>query len=237
MRINKFLAQCGVASRRKCDDIISSGEISVNGKSVKELGMEINPKKDIIEYNGKQLKLADSFSYFKLHKPKGYICSAKDEKGRKTVFDLIHEEGLRLFSVGRLDYNTEGLLIITNDGDFSNKVMHPSNEIDKEYVVRIEGQIKESELAVMRAGVVVEGERLPPAKITFLGYDGNDARLSVVINEGINRQVRKMFEAIGKNIILLKRVRISNVKLGGLKRGEYKALSQAEILSLSGSEK
>ncbi len=235
MRLNKFLASAGVASRRKCDQLIQEGLISVNGKVVNELGTIIKEKKDKVFYEGRQILLPSSFVYIKLNKPKGYACTAKDEKGRKTIYDLL-PQGERLFSIGRLDYDTEGLIILTNDGDFANKVAHPRYSVDKEYHVTIEGQIKESELAVLRKGVVIDGERMPSAKVEFLSTDGKFTKLSVVIDEGMNRQIRRMFEAIGKTIKLLKRVRIGNVKLGGVKRGDFRDLTTQELDSLVRSE-
>ena len=235
MRLNKFLASAGVASRRKCDELIEEGLISVNGKVVNELGTIIKEKKDKVFYEGRQILLPSSFVYIKLNKPKGYACTAKDEKGRKTIYDLL-PQGERLFSIGRLDYDTEGLIILTNDGDFANKVAHPRYSVDKEYHVTIEGQIKESELAVLRKGVVIDGERMPSAKVEFLSTDGKFTKLSVVIDEGMNRQIRRMFEAIGKTIKLLKRVRIGNVKLGGVKRGDFRDLTTQELDSLVRSE-
>lgn len=231
MRLNKFLASAGIASRRKCDQLIQEGLVSVNGKAVSELGTVINEKKDKVFYEGRQISLPSSFVYIKLNKPKGYACTAKDEKGRKTIYDLL-PQGERLFSIGRLDYDTEGLIILTNDGDFANKVAHPRYSVDKEYHVTIEGQIKESELAVLRKGVVIDGERMPSAKVEFLSSDGKTTKLSVVIDEGMNRQVRRMFEAIGKTIKLLKRVRIGNVKLGGVKRGDFRDLTTQELDNL-----
>lgn len=231
MRLNKFLASAGIASRRKCDQLIQEGLVSVNGKVVSELGTVINEKKDKVFYEGRQISLPSSFVYIKLNKPKGYACTAKDEKGRKTIYDLL-PQGERLFSIGRLDYDTEGLIILTNDGDFANKVAHPRYSVDKEYHVTIEGQIKESELAVLRKGVVIDGERMPSAKVEFLSSNGKTTKLSVVIDEGMNRQVRRMFEAIGKTIKLLKRVRIGNVKLGGVKRGDFRDLTTQELDNL-----
>ena len=229
------MSSCGIASRRKCDEIILSGAVSVNGKVIKELGVSINEKKDKVFYEGKELFLPSSFVYIKLNKPKGYACTAKDEKGRKTIYDLVKTDE-RLFSIGRLDYDTEGLIILTNDGDFANKVAHPKYAIDKEYHVTIEGNIKESELAVLRKGVVIDGERMPSAKVEFLSSDDKFTKLSVVINEGMNRQVRRMFEAIGKSIRLLKRVRIGKVKLGGVKRGDFRDLTDEELNSLVRAE-
>lgn len=231
MRLNKFLSNSGVASRRKCDDIIKEGKVFVNGKQVTELGLQVNPNKDKVMLEGKRISLPSSFVYIKLNKPKGYACTASDEKGRKTIYELIDSDE-RLFSIGRLDYDTEGLLLLTNDGEFANKVAHPRYHMDKEYRVTAEGEIKESELAVMRKGVVIDGERLPSAKVEKLSFENGFTKLSVVIDEGQNRQVRRMFEAIGHQIKLLKRVRIGAVRLGGLSRGQYKDLTEEELNSL-----
>ena len=233
MRLNKFLSNSGLASRRKCDEIIKEGKVYVNGKLVTELGTTINEKRDKVTVEGKIITLPSSFVYIKLNKPKGYACTAHDEKGRKTIYDLIDTDE-RLFSIGRLDYDTEGLILLTNDGDFANKVAHPKFSIDKEYRVTIEGEIKESELAVMRKGVVVDGQRMPSASVNFISYENGFTKLSVIIDEGQNRQIRRMFEAIGKTIKLLKRVRIGQVRLGGLKRGDYKDLTEEELNSLVG---
>ena len=246
MRLNKFLATCGVASRRKCDEIIASGKISVNGKPVSELGLVINEKKDKVEFNGKILALPKDFVYIKLNKPKGFMCTQSDDRQRKTIFDLVKIPNVRLFNVGRLDYDTEGLILLTNDGDFAEKLIHPSFEIEKEYYCTIEGEIKESELAVLRKGVVINGERLPGARVKVLSVgeepsskrhkDGKirkRTKLSVTITQGLNRQIRRSFEAIGKDIILLKRVRIGDIKLGGLSRGQFKELTEKEKLCIN----
>lgn len=231
MRLNKFLSNSGIASRRKCDDIIKEGRVFVNGKQVDELGVQVNPKKDKVTIDGKRVNLPSSFVYIKLNKPKGYACTASDEKGRKTIYELIDSDE-RLFSIGRLDYDTEGLIILTNDGEFANKVAHPRYHTEKEYRVTAEGEIKESELAVMRKGVVIDGERLPSARVEKLSFENGFTKLSVVIDEGQNRQVRRMFEAISHQIKLLKRVRIGAVRLGGLSRGQYKDLTEEELNSL-----
>ena len=233
MRLNKFLSNSGLASRRKCDQLIEEGKVFINGKQVTELGSQINEKKDKVTVEGKTITLPSSFVYIKLNKPKGYACTAQDEKGRKTIYDLIDSEE-RLFSIGRLDYDTEGLILLTNDGDFANKVAHPKFNIDKEYRVTVEGEIKESEMAVMRKGVVVDGQRMPSAIVNFISYENGNTKLSVIIDEGQNRQIRRMFEAIGKTIKLLKRVRIGQVRLGGLRRGDYKDLTEVELNSLVG---
>lgn len=224
---------CGVASRRKCDSMIEAGLVAVNGKVVTTLGLQINEKRDKVKVEGKEVKLPSSFVYIKLNKPKGYACTAKDERGRKTIYDLVASEE-RLFSVGRLDYDTEGLIILTNDGDFANKLMHPAFEVEKEYRVSVEGELKESELAVLRKGVVVNGKRMPEARVKLIEFANGISKVSVVITQGQNRQVRRMFEAIGREVKLLNRVRIGSVKLGGLSRGEYKDLTTAELNALVG---
>lgn len=231
MRLNKFLSTAGIASRRKCDELIKEGRVSVNGQNMTEMGFDVNLKKDVVNFDGKVISLPTSFVYYKFNKPKGYVCTANDEKGRKTIFDLVNSS-YRLFSVGRLDYDTEGLLILTNDGDFANKISHPTFHIEKEYRVTVEGEVLESEMAVLRKGVVVDGERLPSSKVKWISYEKGFTKLSVVIDEGQNRQIRRMFEAIGKNIKLLKRIRIGKVSLGGLKRGELKELKPLEIALL-----
>lgn len=228
MRLNKFLATCGLASRRKCEEYISAGRVSVNGKVVESLGLSVDERKDVVCVDGKEMKLVKEFIYLKMNKPKGYACTASDERGRKTIFDLLDSD-VRLFNVGRLDYDTEGLIFLTNDGDFSNMVTHPKFHFEKEYQVTVEGEVKESELAVLRKGVVENGVRMPEAKVKFLGFDGKFTKLSVVIDEGQNHQVRRMFDAIGKSIKLLKRIRIGNVSLGGLYRGKTKPMTKEEI--------
>lgn len=233
MRINKYLALCGVASRRKSEDFVLSGKVSINGNIVKSLATDVDLKKDKVELEGKQLCLPSNYVYYKLNKPKGYLCTANDDRGRKTIYDIVKTKD-RLFSIGRLDYDTEGLIILTNDGDLAHKISHPSHEIEKEYIVKIEGGILESELAVLRAGVVENGVRMPKAKVELLDIVNGDARISVIIHEGQNRQVRRMFEAIGKSIKMLKRIRIGQIKLSGLKRGEFKPLNEYEIYSLLG---
>lgn len=228
MRLNKFLSSCGVASRRKCEEIILAGKVSVNGKVTNVLSTIVNEKVDKVEVDGVAIKLPAQFVYLKMNKPKGYACTASDERGRKTIFDLL-ESDVRLFNVGRLDYDTEGLLLLTNDGDFANLVTHPKYHFEKEYIVTAEGEVKEGDLAVLRKGVVIDGQRMPTARVKLLSFDGKWSKVSVVIDEGQNHQVRRMFEAIGKDIKLLKRVRIGDVHLGGLYRGKTKPMTEKEI--------
>ncbi|MFA6860190.1 MAG: pseudouridine synthase [Clostridia bacterium] len=233
MRLNKFLASCGIASRRKCDILIQNGQVSVNGIVCTNMGTQINEKKDKVTVDGAPCSFQNEKVYIKLNKPKGVVCSSSDDKGRKTVLDIVKVPNARIFNVGRLDYDTEGLLLLTNDGDFAQLITHPSFEIEKTYVANIEGTVKESELAVMRAGVVIEGDRLPPCKIKQVAsLKENETRLEITINEGKNRQIRKMFEAIGRRVLFLKRITIGPISLGGLSRGEFKALTQEEIASI-----
>lgn len=231
MRLNKFLATAGVASRRKCEEKILNGEVKINDIVVTNLATNVDEKIDKVEFEGRILSLPSTFVYLKMNKPKGYASTASDEKGRKTIFDLVEDKSVRLFNIGRLDYDTEGLILLTNDGDFANRVIHPSFEIEKEYQVTVEGKMQESEFAVLRNGAVVNGERMPKAKVKPISFDGKFTKLTVIITEGQNHQVRRMFEAIGRSIRLLKRVRIGQVRLGNLYRGKTKPLTDEEIKS------
>lgn len=231
IRLNKFLAQAGIASRRKADELIKQGKIVINGQVESNLGRTVNEKTDKVMYEGKVVSLPQNFVYLKMNKPKGYICSNNDEKGRKTVFDLL-DRSERLFTVGRLDYDTEGLLLFTNDGDMAQKLAHPRNEVKKVYIAKIAGEVKESELAVLRAGVVLPDETLPTAKVEFAGLGKGFTKLRITIDEGKNHQIKKMFQGIGRELLFLKRVQIGEVKLGGVSRGASKELTQAEITIL-----
>ena len=228
MRINKYLATCGIASRRECDRLIGEGKVTVNGKRA-EIGLEVNDDDEIF-VNGNRVAVKKN-EYYILNKPKGYICSVSDDKGRKTVIDLLKNkfQGKRIFPVGRLDYDTEGLLLLTTDGDLCNRISHPRNEITKTYIAKIEKEIDESELNKLRDGILLDGTKTKRCRISVLEFDGNVTRLEVVISEGRNRQVRRMFEAINREVIFLKRVGIGELKLGGLGRGEWRELKPKEI--------
>lgn len=227
MRINKFISSCGVASRRKADELIEKGKVKVNGEVLKNPGYDVL-KKDTIEVDGQVLTQSEKLVYFMLNKPKGVICSNSDEKGRKTVVDLINCEE-RIYSVGRLDYDSEGLLLLTNDGDLSFKLTHPRNEIEKTYIVKIDGQIVESELAVLRNGPKIDGIKYSKCKVKVLNKEKNSTKLEIIIHEGKNREIRRMLEFIGKKVLMLKRVKIADLKLGSLNRGEYRELKPFEI--------
>ncbi len=231
MRINKFLAECGIASRRNCETLVLEGRVKLNGRKVIKLATEVDPDVDQVSVDDKPVKPIGSHLYVMLNKPKGYITTTADEHGRKTVMDFFQNKypGKRLFPVGRLDYDTEGLLLMTTDGDLSNRLMHPRNEIPKTYVAKIEGEITEAELAKLRSGVMLDGVKTKRCKVTLLGFDENISRIEVVITEGRNRQVRRMFESINRDVIFLKRTAIGNIKLGGLFRGNFRELKDAEV--------
>ena len=228
MRINKYLASCGVASRRKAEQFILDGLVKINGEIVKDLSKIVGDS-DIVSINDQVIKPAQDFVYYILNKPKGYITTMCDDRNRKSILDLTSEVDKRIFPVGRLDYDSEGLIILTNDGDLTYKLTHPKFEIQKKYIVKIEGKIKESELAVLRAGVVINGVRYKKCKVEVIGLEQNKTKLQVILTEGKNREIRNMFEAIGKEVLLLKRVEMAGIKLGGLKRGEVRKLKPFEV--------
>jgi len=251
MRINKYLAECGVCSRRKADELVAAGKVSVNRKVVKELGYDVNIDNDTVFVDGKKIVMVTHYDYLLFYKPKGVVTTLDDSKDnksgrpgkeadpslsqdkapRKTVKDFIGPDyaNKRLYPVGRLDYDSEGLLILTNDGDLTYRLTHPSSEIPKIYVVKIEGGILESELATLRKGVVVEGVKYGRSKVKVTGEEDGNTRLEVTITEGKNREIRKMFAAVGKNVIFLKRIGIGDLRLGGLPRGNYRELNDYEI--------
>lgn len=229
MRINKYLALCGVASRRECDKLIAEGRVEVNGK-IAELGCEIGGE-DVVKVDGREVKEKKN-EYYILNKPKGYICSVKDEKGRKTVLDLMPENVGRIYPVGRLDYDSEGLLILTTDGELAQHLTHPSNEVPKTYLVKIEGTITEAGLNPIRSGIDIGGYVTKKCKAHIVETNKEYTKIHVTITEGKNREIRKMFEAIGKNVTLLKRIKIGELTLRGLDRGSYRKLTQQEIAYL-----
>lgn len=231
MRINKFLAECGIASRRNCETLVTEGRVKVNGRKVLKLATDVDPEKDNVSVDDKKVERIHKHIYIMLNKPKGYICTTNDEAGRKTVLELVKDKygDKRLFPVGRLDYDTEGLLLLTTDGDLGNRIMHPRNEISKTYVVKIEGEVTEDELNKIRAGVILDGERTKKCRAKVLGFEDNVSRIEVVISEGRNRQVRRMFESINRDVIFLKRVAVGEIKLGGLYRGMWRELKDKEI--------
>lgn len=226
IRLNKYLADCGVGSRRECDRLIEEGCVKINDRTA-TLGSFVS-EGDKVSVNGKRVAQKTKNYYLLLNKPKGCVTTVKDDRGRKTVMDFIDIKA-RLFPVGRLDYDTEGLLILTNDGDLANRLTHPSSEIGKTYVARISGELSEAERAKLEKGVLVDGVMTARARVKILEKDVHHTRCEITIHEGRNRQVKKMFEAVGKEVEFLKRVAIGDLHLGGLKRGEYRFLKENEV--------
>lgn len=230
MRINKYIASSGICSRRSAEELVLNGKVKINGKTVTVLSTDVNEFNDTVCIDGKKITPVTKFVYIMFYKPKGCICSLSDEKGRKTVFDYLDDfENKRIFPIGRLDYDTEGLLLLTNDGNFSNRLTQPINEIPKTYIAKIEGTVEENDLAKLRNGVTVDGIKLKRCKIKVLEKDDKYTRLEITIYEGKNREIHKMFETIGKTVCFLKRTKIGEIKLGGLSRGKYRYLTAKEI--------
>lgn len=234
VRLQKYMAECGVASRRKCEEIILSGEVYVNGESVQELGTKINPEKDEVIYKGKKLLVPNNKVYILLNKPIGYVTTASDQFHRDTVLDLVKVKE-RVVPVGRLDMYTSGALILTNDGEFVNIITHPSHEIEKTYTVTVIGVVTKEEVQKLEEGVVIDGEyTTKPAKVKILRTDTetNRSRLEIKIHEGKNRQVRKMCEAINKKVVALHRTKIGNIQVKDLTIGTWRYLTNKEIENL-----
>ncbi len=226
-RLNKYLADCGVGSRRECDKLIADGVVKINGKTA-TLGATVE-EKDVVTVNGKRAVIKSKKCYVMLHKPKGCVTTVKDDLGRKTVMDFVTDLKERLFPVGRLDYDTEGLLILTNDGDVANRLTHPKNNVEKVYVARISGSLAETERKQLERGVEIDGEKTLPAKVKILEKDEHHTRCEVTISEGRNRQIKKMFEAVGKEVEFLKRIAVGEIRLGGLQRGKWRFLNEKEM--------
>ena len=233
MRINKFLAEKGLASRRHADEMIAAGRIQINGKTA-VLGANVEEGDEVL-LDGQAIIVSEKKEeYYIMNKPKGVVCTASDDRGRKTVMDLLPENIGRVFPVGRLDYATEGLLILTNDGDLAFRLTHPSTEIPKTYMAKIEGTLTEKDLNPIRSGVELDGELTKKCRAHIVETNKNYTKVEITIKEGKNRQVRRMFEAIGKNVELLRRVSVGQLRLKGLDRGQVRPLTEQEILYLKG---
>ncbi|MCM3724450.1 rRNA pseudouridine synthase [Neobacillus cucumis] len=231
-RLQKVIARAGIASRRKSEELIKEGKVKVNGKVVTELGLKVSPS-DKVEVNEIQIEKEEPV-YFLLYKPRGVISSVSDDKGRKVVTDYFSHYKERIFPVGRLDYDTSGLLILTNDGEFANLLMHPKNEIDKVYVAKTKGIPSRENLRKLQRGIHLEDGKTAPAKVKLLSADNKKqtAIVEIAIHEGRNRQVRRMFEAIGNEVLKLKRERYGFLTLTGLKAGEARELTPHEVKQL-----
>ncbi|MEA4852699.1 MAG: pseudouridine synthase [Christensenella sp.] len=233
MRLQKFLAEAGIASRRKSEELIASGRVEVNGKTVREMGFLVNPDKDEIKYLNKIVKIKQKKIYIMLNKPAGCVSTCHDENGRKTIMSYVRKIDERLYPVGRLDFTTEGLLLLTNDGEFANRMTHPSHLIQKKYLAVVDSQVTEEDAERLSRGVVLDdGYKTAPAVFKILSSSPQRSEVLCVITEGKNRQLRRMFHAIEKNVCYLKRVAVGDLKLGNLKKGEYRFLTEEELVYL-----
>lgn len=226
MRINKYLAQCGVASRRECDRLIAEGKVTVNGRPA-GLGDDVNDG-DNIKVEGRPVTVKKN-EYYLLHKPKGYLCTVSDDKGRKTVMDILGDGVGRVYPVGRLDYDSEGLLILTTDGELAQHLTHPSNEVPKTYLVKVEGRLTEADLNPIRSGIEIDGYVTKKCRAHIVETNKEYTKVELVLREGKNREIRKMFAAIGREVTLLKRTKVGELTLRGLDRGAFRKLTPAEV--------
>lgn len=229
MRINKFLASAGLGSRRKCEEYVVQGKVKINGEVITNLATDVS-EKDVVTFDGKKIESPKEFTYLMMHKPKGYLTTVSDDRNRKTVMELLPSEFKTLMPVGRLDYNSEGLLLFTNNGDIAQKIMKPSREVVKTYSVKVEGEVSEDDKQAMEKGVtLVDGTTFKKCKVKIIEIKERKTKLEIQITEGKNREIRKIFEHFGYNVIFLKRISIGKIKLGGLTRGTCRLLRQSEI--------
>lgn len=227
MRLNKYIASCGYCSRRKADDVIKSGAVNINGENICDIGHQVNEKSDIVKINGKVIKIQESKVYIMLNKPVGYVTTNIEQANRKCTNDLIHEK-VRVFPIGRLDMDSEGLLLFTNDGEFANNLMHPSMMKEKTYIVKVNRKIKDESLVALQKGIDIGGYITKPAKVERVASNV----FKITITEGKNRQIRKMCLTQNLRVEKLKRIRIGNIELGNLPVGKYRYLNKKEINEL-----
>lgn len=228
MRLQKYLASCGVASRRKCEEYILEGRVQVNKTTVLELGSKVNDE-DVVTFDGKVIEETVGYEYYMLNKPTGYITTVKDEKNRSTVRDLMENIDTRIFPIGRLDYNTSGLLLLTNDGELTYALTHPKHHVNKTYHVKVKGPVDNASVNKLCEGVVIDEKITSPADVKIIEKSNFATSLALTIHEGRNRQIRKMCEAIGYSVLKLRRVAIGEIRLGNLAIGEYRKLTLEEI--------
>ncbi|WP_055070759.1 pseudouridine synthase [Clostridium massiliamazoniense] len=226
-RLQKYMAKCGVASRRKCEEIILNGNVEVNGSFITELGFKVN-ENDVVKVNGNIIKVEENKVYIILNKPTGYITSNSDEKDRKTILDIVNVKE-RIYPIGRLDYDSSGLLLLTNDGDVYNKIIHPKKEIEKRYLATVKGSFSKEQLEKFKAGVDIGGYITAPAKIKVVKEGKGNSVVEITIHEGKNRQVRKMCSAFNHEVLSLKRIAIGKLSLDDLKEGHWRYLNEKEI--------
>lgn len=233
-RLQKYMARCGVASRRKCEEIILSGKVKINDTIITELGAKVNCEIDEVFYNNKRIVPQENKLYIMLNKPEGYISSVKDEKGRKTILDIV-KVNERIYPIGRLDYDSSGLILLTNDGDIYNKIIHPRVEVNKKYIALCKGVFSCEEVKKFESGVDIGGYITANAKLQVINKEKDkksnviNSLVEIIIHEGKNRQVRRMCSALGHDVITLKRVSIGEIKLGHLKKGEWRTLTNKEL--------
>ena len=228
IRLQKYLSQCAVASRRKSEELIVSGKVKVNGK-IAGLGDKVNPKRDTVTVSGKKIVSSKKHYYIMLHKPRGFITTMEDELGRKCVAELVKDVGARVYPVGRLDRDSEGLLIMTNDGEFANYLTHPSKHVPKTYRVTVRPDVTEDQLVAFNEGIEIDGRKTAPADAHIIEKSDNRVVLEVILHEGRNRQIRRMCEALGLEVARLKRTHIGSLKLGMLPQGKWRNLTEDEV--------
>ena len=233
IRLQKHLSECGIASRRKAEELIEQGKVKINGH-IAFLGAKVDPKRDKVTVRGKTVVPVNEKIYIMLNKPRGYITTMRDELGRKNVSELTADAGARLFPVGRLDRDSEGLLIMTNDGDFANKLTHPSSHVNKTYRVTVRGNAEEEQILQMKEGILLDGKKTLPCDCFVAERKTDRTVLIFIIHEGRNRQIRRMCEAVGLEVMRLKRTEIAGVKLGMLPQGKWRPLNEREMRRLTG---
>ena len=233
MRLNKYIASAGICSRRKADELIAAGNVKINGAVMREMGYDVQ-EGDRVSVNGRPVEAESNKVYVAVNKPKGYITSMDDDRDRATVAQLVSDIPERLFPVGRLDYNTTGLLLMTNDGDLAYRLTHPKHEVYKTYVALVSGIVSDARLARLRKGVDIGGFVTSPAKVRIIKQNQRSTVVEISIREGKNRQVRKMFKAVGNTVIELERIAIGDVRLGHMQQGHYRKLTRREIDYLKG---
>ena len=231
IRLQKFLAEAGVASRRKAEELIANGKVYVNGR-IAQIGDKVDPKRDSVTLNGKKIKQDTQTVYYMLYKPRGYVTTMSDEKDRKCVAELMRNVSKRVYPIGRLDRDSEGLLLFTNDGDFANALMHPSRHIQKVYRVSVRPAITEAQITVLTSSLMIDGKKTMPADVRVLSRDTDKSTLEIVLYEGRNRHIRRLCEEAGLETLRLKRVSIGQLSLGKLKPAEYRELTPNEVAAL-----
>ena len=231
VRLQKFLAECGVASRRKSEELIESGKVKVNGR-VAGIGDKVNPKKDTVTVNGKKIIKQKNCTYIMLHKPRGFITTMSDEMDRKCVAELIKDVPVRVYPVGRLDRDSEGMLLFTNDGEFANAMTHPTKHVPKTYRVTVRPSITDEQITALTQGVIIDDRKTAPAEVRAVLKEEGRVVLEIILYEGRNRQIRKMCEEVGLEVARLKRTAIGSIKLGMLKQGAWRELNEDEVRKL-----